>query len=165
MTVDDDVELKLDNVVSRVRRKFDHPGLDLDHDRDFDSWKRRRTALQKTRDDTGDQGLREGDGQGVDDDSGPRSVVEKGFKFNFKNNVNHDCCSLPGGDRAGVLHDRGGQGDGVAGIFTVQTEKVQQRARRRVGSFLMSGDSPDNAAAAVGKLVLMGESHCTKTAP
>ena len=41
LTVAKNVEL-VDNLVARVKRKFDKPGPDLEPNRDFDSWKRRR---------------------------------------------------------------------------------------------------------------------------
>ena len=162
-----DVELEpVDNVVARVRRKFDKPGLALDTDTDFDSWKRRKLELHGT---VG-HGLRGQGVQGAGDDKGPLrarplSVHENGLQINLKNNINHDIHSKSGGVTAGVQHGGDGHEVGDAGVHTAQCNTSQQRDPRMVGSFLVSGEMPDNAAAGVGKLVLLGESHSTKFAP
>ena len=166
MTVSGNVEL-VDNIVARVKRKFDNPGPDLDPNLDFDSWKRRRIELQQV---TVSHGQREQEGQGVVDDKGllrklPLSVSEMGLQRNTKININHDCYSISGEGDAGVQQAVGVQGDGDAEVHTVQYRISQQRDPRRVGSFLVSGELPDNAAATVGKPVLMGESHSTNFAP
>ena len=77
---------------------------------------------------------------------------------------NHDCYSLSGGVTAGVQCDKGGHGGGDVGVQPAQLNTAQQRDSRMVGSFLVSGVLPDNAAAAVGKPVLRRESYSTKFA-
>ena len=150
--------------VARVKRKFDRPGAALDPNLDFDSWKRRRVELQQV---TVGHGQVD---QGVGVDKGhlrerPSSVSEIGLQTQTKNITNHDCCSKSGGDVAGVQREGGGLGGGDGEVQTAQYKILQQRDRRKVGSFFGSGEAPDSTAAAVGKPVLMGESHSTNFAP
>ena len=105
------VEKCVGNLVDRVRKKFDNLGPDLDTDRDFDSWKRRRTSLHVTAD-IG-TGLREQVEQGAEDVTDhlrgvplSNSEREQGFKLKTKINFNHSDCS--GEDTTGVQGRKGG---------------------------------------------------------
>ena len=57
----------------------------------------------------------------------------------------------------------GQDGTGQVGTGQLRTGQVWNGSIRRVGSFSLSGGTPDNAAAIVGKLVLLGNSNSTKS--
>ena len=166
MTVDDN----LDNVVSRTRRIFDTPGVGQDQEHDFDSWKRRRLAVKRLRGDSVGHGQRGGEEQGAGDDNvtrrvEPVSVSEIGISSNEKNNTNHDCSSLPGGDNAGVQCREGVQdGGGVVGGDPALLSTTPQLESRGVGSFLSGDVLPDRSAAGMGEPVLRGKADSTNFA-
>ena len=160
------------NHVDVVRRKFDKPDVAMNPDSDFDSWKRRRTSLRVVAGKAGDvgdvdvsHGLRENVQQGVGGDMTPPSISERkkrGSNSNSKiKNYFHVICSKDSGTAAGVHRDSGGQGRG--GVLPAIYRATQQRDPRMVGSFLLSGGTTDNAAAAVGKPVSRGNSNSTKS--
>ena len=153
------------NLVEVVRKKFDKPDMALHTDSDFDSWKRRKTSLQVTVEhvDVG-HGLHVKGEQGVGSERTPLRISERKERgLNLKSIVNTNSvnCSKNGGTAVGVQRDSGGQGRG--GVLPAQFRASQQRDPRRVGSFLLSGRIPDNAAAAVGKPVSLGKADSTKS--
>ena len=153
------------NRVEVVRKKFDKPDMALHTDSDFDSWKRRKTSLHLTVEhvDVGHE-LHVREGQQVGSEKTPLRISEReerGLKLKsiVKNNITN--CSMNGGTAVGVQRDIGGQGRG--GVLPALFRKTQQRDPRRGDSFLVSDGIPGNAAATVGKPVLLGKADSTKS--
>ena len=156
-------------VVARVKRKFDKSGADPDTNHDFDTWKRRRTCVPPLTVGTGvDTGLREQGTLEVGDETEQLGVdpsrdsekKEKGFKLKLITENNHVNSSKLGEGISGV--QRGGTGQGGGGVTSGQYSTKQQRDSKRLGSLFVSAEISDNAAAAVGKQVLLGVMDSTK---